>query len=197
MTQDVRDFSVTFDQKVKRSYTLAERQVPLIQERLVKLFIDRISNREVRVRVYGARPNNIDQAFQLAITADRAEIMAGRTEEPMEIGAASVLLPKDTAPLPSPSPDKSQQDFYKSLVASLNRIENQVKQIKTGGKPQQPKQGQNESNPPQQQGRYQPKMIPKFNKPAWNLDGTPNCFRCGQAGHRGFECPQFGDHTKN
>ena len=35
--QDVRDFSVEFDQKVKLAYTLAEREVPLVQERLIRL----------------------------------------------------------------------------------------------------------------------------------------------------------------
>ena len=57
--QDVRDFSVEFDQKVKAAYTLAEQEVPLVQERLIRTFIDGIALRNVRRQCHAARPQTL------------------------------------------------------------------------------------------------------------------------------------------
>ena len=86
--QDVRDYMVAFEQKVKRAYTLAERGVPLMQEHLIRMFMDGITSRDTHVKVHATHPASLEASYTAAVTADKAEQLAGlgRHEEPMEIG---------------------------------------------------------------------------------------------------------------
>ena len=84
-----------------------------------------------------------------------------------------------------------------SVVRRLAKVEKLMKQSVVAPPGQPPPRRQQYATP---YGRGQ---MPRLGKPAWNADGTPYCFRCGQRGHMGKVCPQFGDnvtktsHSKN
>ena len=74
------------DKKVNKAYQAHERAVLLVQERLVCTFINGIANNGTYAQVYARRPANLANAYQVAITIDRAKQLAGgRVEEPMEL----------------------------------------------------------------------------------------------------------------
>ena len=164
--QDVRDFAVVFDQKVKAAYHPAERAVPLVQERLIRTFVDGLASREIRRQCHAARPQTLADAYAIATTADRADQLAGRHEEPMEIGPVQ-------RPVKNPKPDPVS-GALDAVLKRLGEVERVIRE---------------------QSASASPKLVEKkrrFGKPAWNADGTPNCFRCGQRGHIGKDCPRFG-----
>ena len=112
----MRDYAVIFDQKVKRAYTMGERNVPLIRNRLIRQFVDGIVCREIRVRVHAGRPATLEDACRIA-DAYRADQLASRQEEPMEIGP----LPKPSPGLPGPPGP------LKSILKRLGKIERSLK----------------------------------------------------------------------
>ena len=106
------DYAVVFDQKVKRAYTMGERNIPLVMDRLICQFVEGIACREIPVRVHTGRPATLEDAYRIAGTADRADQLASRQEEPMEIG-----------PLPKPFPGPPcPPDPFESILKRLGKI---------------------------------------------------------------------------
>ena len=186
--QDVRDFSVEFDQKVKLAYTLAEREVPLVQERLIRTFVDGIASRDVRRQCHATRPQTLRDAYTAASTADRADQLAGRCEVPMEVGP--VRYPVGSGPtekVVKPDPVSQALD---SVIRRLAKVEKLMTRSAEAVPRRAPPGRQQWVSP---RGRQPPPHF--FGKRAWNEDGTPNCFNCGRRGHIAIYCPQVGGNV--
>lgn len=181
--QDSREYAIKFQTAVHRAYSPQELAVEIVNQRLVQTFINGLRDEDTRMQVHIERPATLQQAITRANTVTRAQAMGRgtpRQEEPMDIGA-----------VPPPVTAKADSELVKTvkeiaggmrgLQKRMSYIEKRVEQIA-----QNPPRGK--QNPqPTPQGRKRP--VHKFGKPAYNDDGTPNCFRCGQAGHFARNCP--------
>ena len=106
----------------------------------------------------------------------------------MEVGPVRLAVgmkPTGSTKIAKPDPVSQALD---SVVRRLVKVEKLMKQSAEASPGRTPP-GRQQWAPPS--GR---KPTPRFGKPAWNADGTPNCFRCGQRGHMGKDCPRFGDN---
>ena len=184
--QDSREYGLKFITAVQKAYTPAELQVPLVMERLVKSFIDGLRDREVRAQVHLARPSNLTAAVTRANNVARAVAMVEcthRNEEAMEISA----LPMEAA---ARRKEDENWAVLKELAGSIKGLQKQVGRLE--------KKSQEEERRPRfqpQEWKKQPRK--KFHKPAYNQDGTPNCFACGQGGHIARECPNRAQVAEN
>ena len=118
--QYVRDFAVVFDQKVKAAYQPAERAVPLMQERLIQTFVDGHASREIRRQCHAACPQTLADAYAVATTANRADQLAGRQEEPMEIGPVK-------KPVKNPKPDPVSEALD-AVLKRLGKVEQMMRE---------------------------------------------------------------------
>ena len=109
-----------------------------------------------------------------------AETDARQEEEPMDVGA---LPPPRTA-----SAELELAGMVKELTSCIRGLQKQVGRIEKQTDEQRPYVTAGPKNPrPMGQSPYV--KTKKFGKPAFNQDSSPNCFRCGEAGHIGRNCP--------
>ena len=74
--QDSREYGLKFMAAVQKAYSQAELQVPLVMERLVKLFIRGLRDWDTRTQVHLARPANLMDAITQANDVAPAVSMA-------------------------------------------------------------------------------------------------------------------------
>ena len=193
--QDSREYGLKYMTAVQKAYTPAELQVALVMEHLVKGFISGLRDREVRTQVHLARPANLTLAIARANNVARAVSMAEcahRTEEPMEVAA----LPLEMGAA------KKEEECWAILKELSGSIQGLQKQL---GRMEKQSQERRMESPPQRfnrsatqtQGQERPPRRKKFHKPAYNQDGTLNCFACGQGGHIARECPNRSQVAEN
>ena len=92
---DLRRYTIKFKECVRQAYSQAERAIPLINERIIKLYIAGIRSHLVRERVYMERPATLEAAVEHCKNVGRALELADKRhvsfgsveEEAMEIGA--------------------------------------------------------------------------------------------------------------
>ena len=124
-------------------------------------------------------------AYAAASTADRADQLAGRCEELMEVGP--LRYPVGSGPtdkVVKPDPVSQALD---SVIRRLAKVE-KLMTWSAEAVPRRAPPGRRQWASPG--GRQPPPHF--FGKRAWNEDGTPNCFNCGRRGHIAIYCPQVG-----
>ena len=170
--EDVREYGRCF-----KAYARQEVAVPLVMERLVKLFVNSLRDKTVRTQVHLLHPNNLEAAFASAQNASRAISKAecsSRVGEPMEIAAVPTLpTPNKTA---EPRPRDDTQQILKTLQGEVKSLRHHINlfQARSG-----PTRGSGRGNRPRGGTRR---------APSTNSRGEPRCYNCNAYGHLARQC---------
>lgn len=189
--EDSREYGRRFQTAVQDAYDRNQLEIPLVMERLVKLFVGGIRDAQVRTHINLQRPAHITRAIALANTAARAVSLSEtdrRIEEPMEIGALPL---KKTTP---PEMDSLMElvtelkGAMKGLQKQVGRMEREIHDPVTGPAVTDNRGGAPNKNIYRGIPRQTRTPPHKFGKPAWTDDGRPVCYACGEGGHMAREC---------
>lgn len=215
--EDVRRYGVRFGSAVKRAYTQNELAVPYIISSLIETFVAGLSDEEVRLQVFCAEPDSLQEAFTLAGTKALAiektrlqsrkkePVHNARKEEDMEVGAL-------THSRKDPKIEALERKFN-DLVQLNKTLQGEVKSMRRPQSQPQPQQlppqqqvQQQQQLPPQQlpqQWAPQPYWAPQEQQQpygqyargrgrgrgrgSWRA-GNPVCWTCGKTGHIQRDC---------
>ena len=126
--EDTREFGRRFQEVVRKAYPTSEPAVPLVRDRVVKLFIKDIQDADVRMQVHLIKPTTLADAVSSANTTAHArslaEIPSTRQEEPMEVGAFKVTPPAELS--------LSMSEMASGLSALREEVSFLKKQIQRG-----------------------------------------------------------------
>ncbi len=198
-TQDVREFAREFDRASKLAYSLAELAVPVLLERIIRMFVAALRDANVRMMVYMGRPATLDEAYKVGHSADRARSLAmdDRVEEPMEIGATrGAITPQDS------KLDKVLESIQALEIGAVKQAAipkaTEIDGLKQSIKAMQDKINALEGKPrpfrPHKRGRgVGPRTLRRGGQLGWTPDDRPICWGCGQAGHLQRQCGRQGN----
>ena len=126
--EDTREFGQRFQEVVRKAYSTSELAVPLVRDRVVKLFIKGIQDADVHMQVHLTKPATLADAVSSANTTARArslaEIPSTRQEKPMEVGAFKVTPPAELS--------LSMSEMASGLSALHEEVSFLKKQIQRG-----------------------------------------------------------------